>query len=56
MTADDLPTAVENTRHVENLSQVYLQARSVGEPTTLSADQLDAVEAKFAEYGQPDDE
>lgn len=55
VTADDLPTAVENTRHVENLAQVYLQARSVGEPTELSADQLETVEEQFAAYGQPDD-
>jgi L-fuculose-phosphate aldolase len=55
VTADDLPTAVENTRHVENLAQVYLQARSAGGPALLSDEQLATVEEKFESYGQPDE-
>ena len=52
VTAEDLETAVENTRHVENLSQVYLQARSNGDPHELTGDQLATVEEKFESYGQ----
>jgi L-fuculose-phosphate aldolase len=54
---DDLPSAVENTVHVESVAEVYLQARSVGDPVELSdADLADARE-RFATYGQqPDDE
>lgn len=50
--ADDLDTAIEKTHHVENLCQVYLQARQHGDPIELSADQLETVEEKFEGYGQ----
>ncbi|WP_435320444.1 class II aldolase/adducin family protein [Haloarchaeobius sp. TZWSO28] len=52
VTAEDLPTAVENTGHIENLCQVYLQARNVGEPTELTTAELETVEEKFESYGQ----
>ena len=52
VTGEDLPSAVENTGHVENLSQVYLQAKENGEPQTLSDDELAVVEEKFESYGQ----
>lgn len=49
---EDLPSAVENTMHVENLCRVYLQARQHGEPNELTDEQLAAVEEKFESYGQ----
>lgn len=49
---DDLPSAIEKTQHVENLCQVYLQARQHGEPDQLTDDQLATVEGKFESYGQ----
>lgn len=48
----DLGTAVENTRHVEDLCRLYLRTRAIGKPNTLSDDQLATVEEKFDEYGQ----
>lgn len=52
VTADDVETAVEHTVHVENLSQVYLQASQHGEPHELTTEQLETVEEKFESYGQ----
>lgn len=56
VTGPDLPTAIENTRHVEDLCRLYLQSSAVGEPTTLSDEQLATVEEQFAAYGQPEGE
>jgi L-fuculose-phosphate aldolase len=50
--ADDLPSALEKTTHVEHLARVYLQARQHGDPAELSDDQLATVEAQLQEYGQ----
>jgi L-fuculose-phosphate aldolase len=52
---EDLPTAIENTVHVEELCKVYLRARQHGEPSELTDDQLAAVEAKFESYGQSEE-
>ncbi len=52
VTGPDLETAVENTRHVEDLCRLYLRSSSVGEPHTLTDDQLAAVEERFESYGQ----
>lgn len=49
---DDLPSTIEKTHHVENLCQIYLQARQHGEPTQLTDEQLATVEKKFDSYGQ----
>lgn len=55
VTGPDLETAVENTRHVEDLCRLYLRASSVGEPHALTDDQLAAVEERFESYGQQPD-
>ena len=56
VTGPDLETAVENTHHVEDLCRLYLQSSAVGEPHTLTDEQLAVVEKKFESYGQePDD-
>lgn len=53
VTAPDLETALENTRHVESLARLYLQTRAAGlEPATLSDAQLETVLGKFESYGQ----
>lgn len=49
---NDLPSTIEKAQHVENLCQVYLQARQHGDPNELSDAQLATVEAKFESYGQ----
>jgi len=57
VTGPDLETAVENTHHVEDLCRLYLQSSAIGEPHTLTDEQLATVEKKFESYGQkPDDE
>ncbi len=53
VTGPDLPTAVENTVHVESLARLYLTTRAAGfEPTTLSDAQLETVIEQFESYGQ----
>jgi L-fuculose-phosphate aldolase len=53
---DDLPGAGEATVHVESVADVYLRARSVGEPQLLDeAAMADATE-RFETYGQQPDE
>ena len=56
VTGPDLETAVENTRHVEDLCRLYLRSSAVGEPHVLSDDQLATVEERFESYGQQPDE
>jgi L-fuculose-phosphate aldolase len=55
VTGPDLETAVENTRHVEDLCRLYLRASAVGEPNLLTDDQLATVEERFESYGQQPD-
>jgi L-fuculose-phosphate aldolase len=56
VTGPDLPTAIENTVHVESLCELYLRARAIGgTPHELTDDQLDVVLQKFESYGQSDD-
>ena len=38
---------------VENLAGMYLRARQIGDPPTLSAAEMERVIEKFATYGQP---
>jgi L-fuculose-phosphate aldolase len=52
VTGPDLETAVENTRHVEDLCRLYHRASAVGEPTVLTDDQLATVEERFESSGQ----
>jgi len=56
VTGPDVETAIENTRHVEDLCRLYLRASSVGTPNVLTDEQLATVEERFEGYGQqPDD-
>jgi L-fuculose-phosphate aldolase len=56
VTGPDLPTALEDTHHVESLCELYLRARSAGgDPHELTDAQLDVVLEKFESYGQTDD-
>ena len=50
--ADDIETALENTHHVESLAELYLRARSVGEPVELPEAELDTAIEQFEGYGQ----
>ncbi|QLG29178.1 class II aldolase/adducin family protein [Halorarum halophilum] len=50
--ADDIETALENTHHVESLAELYLRARSIGEPVELLEAELDTAIEQFEGYGQ----
>lgn len=51
-TGDTAEDALETAVNVEYTARIYCQARSVGEPTELTPDELAAVEEKFEGYGQ----
>ena len=55
VTGPDVETAVENTRHVEDICRLYLRASAVGEPHVLSDEQMATVEERFQSYGQQPD-
>jgi L-fuculose-phosphate aldolase len=56
VTAPDLPTAIENTIHVESLCECYLRAKALDQdPHELTDTQLETVLEKFETYGQSDD-
>jgi len=48
-----LARALSLAIEVENLAGMYLRARQIGDPPTLSAAEMDRVIEKFATYGQP---
>lgn len=52
VTAPDLDTAMEHAVHVEQLSEVYLQAERNGDPVELGEQELERVREKFESYGQ----
>ena len=52
VTGPDIETAVENTRHVEDICRLYLRASAVGEPHVLTDEQMATVEERFESYGQ----
>jgi L-fuculose-phosphate aldolase len=53
VTAPDLPTAIEDTIHVESLCELYLRANAFGgDPHELTDDQLETVLDQFETYGQ----
>ncbi len=49
----DLAEAFKNTVEVENLSELYMRALSVGEPVLLSQDEFADALKRFATYGKP---
>ncbi|MYL15780.1 class II aldolase/adducin family protein [Halorubrum terrestre] len=55
VTGPDVETAVENTRHVEDICRLYLRASAVSEPRVLTDDQMATVEERFESYGQQPD-
>ena len=52
VTGPDPETAMEHTRHVEDLCRLYIRTSSVGEPHELSPEQLATAEERFEGYGQ----
>ena len=48
-----LPTALRLAIEVENLAQTYLLARTLGEPSLLTDEEMSRVVARFRTYGQP---
>lgn len=48
-----LGEAFRNTVEVENLSELYLRALSVGEPVLLTEDEFAAAQRQFVGYGKP---
>ena len=49
----DLAEAFRNTIEVENLSELYLRALSVGEPVLLTAEEFSDAQRQFTGYGKP---
>jgi len=49
----NLAEAYRNTVEVENLSELYLRALSVGEPVLLTADEFADAQYQFVGYGKP---
>ena len=49
----DLAEAYRNTIEVENLSELYLRALSVGEPVLLTAEEFADAQRQFMGYGKP---
>jgi L-fuculose-phosphate aldolase len=52
VTAADLDTALNGSRYLEWLCEVYLRATSAGSPRILPAGEIDLVAGKLAAYGQ----
>ncbi len=52
VTAADLATALNGSRYLEWLCEVYLRAISAGSPRILPAGEIDLVAGKLAAYGQ----
>jgi L-fuculose-phosphate aldolase len=50
--AADLATALNGSRYLEWLCEVYLRAISAGSPRILPAGEIDLVAGKLAAYGQ----
>lgn len=48
----DLARAFNTAEEIELVARIYYQARSVGEPVILPAEEMERVLAKFATYGQ----
>jgi L-fuculose-phosphate aldolase len=48
---DDVDAALDAAVVVESVAQVYCQARTTGDPATLSAAELDRAGRKLADYG-----
>lgn len=49
----DLVEAYRNTVEVENLSELYLRALSVGEPVLLTTAEFADAQSQFVGYGKP---
>ena len=49
----DLAEAFRNTVEVENLSELYMRALSVGDPVLLTAEEFADALNRFATYGKP---
>jgi L-fuculose-phosphate aldolase len=52
VTAADLDTALNGSRYLEWLCEVYLRATAAGSPRILPATEIDLVAGKLAAYGQ----
>lgn len=54
-TGDSVFDAIETVRAVESTAQLYLQAKSVGDPVHLDESNIDTVQEAFESYGQQPD-
>ena len=48
----DLKSAFDAAEEIELVARIYYQARSIGEPVLVTAEQMSAVMDKFGSYGQ----
>jgi L-fuculose-phosphate aldolase len=54
-TGADAADALETAVNVEYTAQIYCQAKAIGDPVELSAEEMAEVAAKFEGYGQDDE-
>lgn len=54
VTGDDLASAFETVDHVEFTARLVVQSSGVGDPITLSDEEMDRVAERLSEYGQPE--
>jgi L-fuculose-phosphate aldolase len=54
-TGDDVDSALETAVNVEYTAQIYCQAKAIGDPIQLSAEEMGEVAEKFEGYGQDDE-
>jgi len=52
VTGEDVDSALETAVNVEYTAQIYCQAKALGDPVELSAEEMGAVAEKFEGYGQ----
>lgn len=50
--ANDLANAFNIIEEIEYVSDIYIRAKSIGEPVILSDDEMELMEKKFKTYGQ----
>lgn len=55
VTGEDAEAAIETAVNVEYTAQIYCQAKALGDPVQLSADQMADVAEKFESYGQDEE-
>lgn len=51
----DMNSAFNVAEEIELVARIYYQAKSIGQPVLVAADEMERVVEKFASYGQQDE-